>query len=69
MIPKRKVAADIPPRLAVFDPADWGTVLEWAKARRAYLAPLARTHPARWLESVAESHRVITAVLLRGELD
>lgn len=45
MIPKRKAATDIPERLAVFDPADWETVLEWASARREYLAPLVRTGP------------------------
>lgn len=69
MIPKRKSAADVPAKLANFDPADWGTVLEWAGARRDYLAPLARTHPSRWIEAVAESHHVIAAVLRRGELD
>lgn len=69
MIPKRKAATDVPARLAAFDPANWGTVLEWAAARREHLAPLARTHPARWIDYVAESHRVVAAVLRRGELD
>ncbi|MDZ4091646.1 MAG: hypothetical protein U1D68_10630 [Arthrobacter sp.] len=69
MIPKRKTTTDMPERLAKFDPANWGTVLEWAAARRGHLAPLARTHPARWIDSVSESHRVVAAVLRRGELD
>lgn len=69
MIPKRKTGTDMPQRLAVFDPTNWGTVLEWAGARREHLQPLARTHPARWIEAVAESHRVVAAVLRRGELD
>lgn len=69
MIPKRKTATDVPAKLAKFDPADWGTVLDWASARREHLAPLARTHPSRWIEATAESHRVIAAVLRRGELD
>lgn len=69
MIPKRKAATDLPAKLAKFDPADWGTVLEWAAERREHLAPLAGTHPSRWIESVAESHRVVAAVLRRGELD
>lgn len=68
MIPKRKAVTDIPPRLAVFEPADWGTVFEWARARRAHFEPLRRTASARWMELTAESHRVIGAVLLRGEL-
>jgi hypothetical protein len=69
MIPKRKTGTDVPQRLAVFDPTHWGTVLEWAGARREHLQPLTRTHPARWIEAVAESHRVVAAVLRRGELD
>lgn len=68
MIPKRKAIGDIPPRLAVFEPAEWGTVFEWAEARRAHFRPLRRTASARWVELTAESHRIISAVLLRGEL-
>ena len=68
MIPKRKEVTDIPPRLAVFEPAHWGTVFEWAEARRAHFGPLRRSASGRWVELTAESHRTITAVLLRGEL-
>ncbi|BCW70345.1 hypothetical protein NicSoilB8_13890 [Arthrobacter sp. NicSoilB8] len=68
MIPKRKAVTDVPARLAVFEPADWGTVFEWARARRTHFEPLRRTASARWMELTAESHRVISAVLLRGEL-
>lgn len=65
---KQKATVDLPARLAVFEPAEWGAVLEWAAARREHLAALSRTSPARWVELTAESHRVISAVLLRGEL-
>jgi hypothetical protein len=65
---KQKATVDLPARLAVFEPAEWQTVLEWAAVRRKHLAPIATTAPARWVELTAESHRVISAVLLRGEL-
>ncbi|MDP9694454.1 UNVERIFIED_ORG: hypothetical protein J2X79_002013 [Arthrobacter globiformis] len=65
---KRKATVDVPARLAVFEPAEWGSVLEWAAARRRHLAAVAGSSPARWVELTAESHRVVSAVLLRGEL-
>lgn len=68
MIPKRKPVGDVPSRLAVFEPAEWGTVFEWAEARRQHFRPLRRTASARWVELTAESHRTISAILLRGEL-
>jgi hypothetical protein len=55
-------------RLAVFEPSEWGSVLDWAAARRKHLDSFVGTSPARWVELTAESHRVISAVLLRGEL-
>lgn len=69
MIPKRKAVVDVPPHLVVFEPSDWGTVFEWAAARRDHFRPLQRPAASRWVELTAESHRVISAVLLRGELN
>lgn len=68
MIPKRKAVTDVPPKLAVFEPSDWGSVLDWVVARRAHLQSLAMSDPGRWVELTAESHRVLAAVLRRGEL-
>jgi hypothetical protein len=65
---KRKAVTDVPANLAAFDPAGWGSVLDWVVARRAHFAPLAVSDPGRWVEASAESHRVMAAVLRRGEL-
>lgn len=68
MIPKRKAVTDVPANLAAFDPQQWDSVLDWAVTRRAHLAGLAVSDPGRWVELTAESHRVLAAVLRRGEL-
>lgn len=69
MIPKRKAVTDVPASLAVFDPQQWGSVLDWATARRQHMAPLSVSDAGRWVEAISESHRVVAAVLRRGELD
>lgn len=68
MIPKRKAVQDVPTKLAAFEPSEWGSVLDWVVARRAHLTSLAVSDPGRWVEATAESHRVLAAVLRRGEL-
>lgn len=44
MIPKRKAVTDVPANLAVFDPQQWDSVLDWVVARRAHLGPVAVNH-------------------------
>lgn len=65
---KKKPVNDLPVRLASFDPAEWGSVLEWAQARREFFSRILVSDPARWLDGMEETHRVLGAVLRRGEL-